>query len=58
MLHASILKRILQNATCFDLIKSCIRKSLSVEAKTLKSRSCGFIKFLVEVKTFCDRIIV
>ena len=35
MCHASILKHILQNATCFGLIKFCIRKSLSVEAKTL-----------------------
>ena len=58
LLHASILKHILQNATCFGLIKFCIRKSLSGEVKTLQSLSCGFIKFLVEVKTFCYIIIV
>ena len=35
MLHPSILRHILQNAACFGVIKFCIRKSLSVEAKTL-----------------------
>ena len=33
MLHASVIKHILQNATCFGLIKFCIRKSLLVVAK-------------------------
>ena len=41
ILHALILKHILQNATCFGLIKSCIWKSLSVEAKTLKTAAAA-----------------